>query len=139
MIAGGILIGVLIISLGVYLFNNSSILSSSYSDKLSQDELNQLNNKFLIYAKDLTPQEMVSIINLISENNKKNINIPENQIEVIIDNKIIDTNTVSQDWKMVIMEQAGVNNEPKYKFVSVNYHKQNGRIKQMVWKSMGTS
>ena len=53
MIAGGILIGVLIISLGVYLFNNSSILSSSYSDKLSQDELNQLNNKFLIYEKSI--------------------------------------------------------------------------------------
>ena len=79
---------------------------------------------------------MVSVINLVKENNVKNVDIEENQIEVIIDNKIIDTNTISQDWKMVIMEQAGVNNEPKYKFVSVSYHKQNGRIKQMVWKSM---
>lgn len=137
MIAGGILIGVLIISLGVYLFNNSSILSSSYSDKLSQDELNQLNNKFLIYAKDLTPQEMVSVINLVKENNVKNVDIEENQIEVIIDNKIINILNVSQDWKTVIMEQSDVNNEPKYKFMSVSYNKQNGRINKMIWKSIG--
>ena len=137
MIAGGILIGILIISLGVYLFNNSSILSSSYSDKLSQDELNQLNNKFLIYAKDLTPQEMVSVINLVKENNVKNVDIEENQIEVIIDNKIINTLDVSQDWKTVIMEQSDVNNDPKYKFISVSYNKQNGRINKMIWKSIG--
>lgn len=135
--AGGILIAILIISLGVYLFNSASILSSTYSDKLSQDELNKLNNKFLIYAKDLTPQEMVTIINLVSENNKKNANIEENQIEVMIDNKTIDTNKTSQDWKTVIMEQADVNNDPKYKFVSVSYHEQNGRISQMVWESVG--
>lgn len=136
--AGGILIAILIISLGVYLFNSASILSSTYSDKLSQDELNKLNNKFLIYAKDLTPQQMVTIINLVNENNKKNINVEENQIIVIIDNKIIDTSTTSQDWKTVIMEQADVDNDPKYKFISVSYNEQSGRISQMAWKSTGS-
>ena len=136
-IAGGILIAILIISLGVYIFNNASILSSSYSDKLSQDELNKLNNKFLIYAKDLTPQEMVSIINLVKENNTKNVGVDENQIQVIIDNKIIDTLNVSQDWKAVIMEQAGVDNDPKYKFISVEYNDNNGRISKMSWRSTG--
>ncbi len=128
-IAGGILIAIFIISLGVYLINSTSILSSSYSEKLSQDELNKLNNKFLIYAKDLNPQQMVSIINLVAENNKKNEKVEENKIELIIDNITIDTVNLRTDWKTVIMETADVENSVKYKFISLTYNEENRKNK----------
>lgn len=124
-IAGGILIAIFIISLGVYLMNSTSILSSSYSEKLSQDELNKFNNKFLIYAKDLTPQQMVSIINLIAENNKQNEGIDENQIQLFINNVAIDTINLKSDWKTVIMEEADIENSTKYKFTSLTYNDNN--------------
>lgn len=124
-IAGGILIAIFIISLGVYLMNSTSILSSSYSEKLSQDELNKFNNKFLIYAKDLTPQQMVSIINLIAENNKQNEGVDENQIQLFINNVAIDTINLKSDWKTVIMEEADIENSTKYKFTSLTYNDNN--------------
>ena len=138
-IAGGILIGVLIISLGVYLFQNAANLSTSYSNKIGQDNINVFNKKYLTYAKDLTPQEMVSAVNLISENNKKNINVAENQIQLTIDSITIDTNKITEDWKTVIMEGVSTNNEPKYKFISVGYNDITGMINQMAWRTVGGS
>lgn len=142
-IAGGILIALLIISLGVYLFRNASSFSESYSERLAQDELNKFNNKFLIYAKDLTPQEMVTVFNLVYENNKKNEDIIENQIELVIDGRTIETEYITQEEKNDIMEQIQIqdledqvgNGIIKYEFVSVYYKEDSGKVEKLVYSS----
>ena len=97
-IAGGVLIAIMIISLGIYLFQSAGRLSVEYDEKLSTDAINIHNNKFLTYAKDINAQDMVTLINMIEENNSKNIYAPEMQITLIINQEEIDMSLINEEW-----------------------------------------
>ena len=73
LMAAGALMGILILSLGVYLFISFSSSTASMEKQMEQDEINNFNNKFLAYeAKDnLTIYDVYTVANLAAENNKK--------------------------------------------------------------------
>lgn len=72
-IAAGVLIGVIILSMAVYLFNVFGGYASETQNKIDEKTLSQFNDKFLRYngLTNLTIQDLITVKNYALENNKK--------------------------------------------------------------------
>lgn len=71
LIAGGVLITMIVTSLGVYLYSVYHEHSENMLAAMSEKEVTEFNSKFWAFeGKDLTANEVVSIFNLIRNNNK---------------------------------------------------------------------
>lgn len=69
LMAGGILLGILIISLAVTIFRNTGNVTKTYSATLRQEEITTFNTNFTKYIdKDLTIHEVVTIYNFAESN-----------------------------------------------------------------------
>lgn len=72
-IAGGILIGILTISLFYYMFNRVGQAVDSTSKNSEQEELLEFNKGFEIYNKKIMyGSDVISVINKAIDNNKRN-------------------------------------------------------------------
>lgn len=86
LIAGEILIALLVISIGVFLFVNYAKIGESYEQSRKTDELIKFNSKFTIFAArtDITAQEIITLANYAKSYNKaKN----SNEIKVYVGSK----------------------------------------------------
>lgn len=75
LMAASVLVGVLIISVGVALFNSFGGSSKSIIIKLEESKIHEFNNNFLkYYGKDVevTAHDVVSMANVAKQANKKN-------------------------------------------------------------------
>ena len=83
LIAGGVLIAVLVLSLGVYFARNMAGSASNIYSDLDDSERTEFNQQFLIYEgkDDLTVADVVTIINLAQDSNASG-NVPV-QIQII--------------------------------------------------------
>lgn len=72
LIAAGMLMGVMILSLGVTLFNEMSSYVQTSQETIRFNDLNAFNTQFLKYANstDLTIHDVVTVANLANQNNK---------------------------------------------------------------------
>ena len=71
--AGGVLIAVMILSLIVFTFKTSADFAKSYDDNVAQLNLQAFNNKFEIYNRDdITIQDMITVANMAKDINIKN-------------------------------------------------------------------
>lgn len=70
LIAGGVLIAILIVTLGVTLYTTYSRQAKSYNAIVSTVEIQKYNSNFDVYVgrTDIKPQEIVSVVNLAKEN-----------------------------------------------------------------------
>lgn len=68
-IAGGVLIAILLLTLFTYLFSKMATGTSKIYDMMEQSEIAEFNQKFLNYKgrNDLTVQDVVTIINLAKD------------------------------------------------------------------------
>lgn len=82
LMAAGVLIGVLILSLGVYLYLSFSSSTAEMEKRMELDEINNFNNQFLAYdGKDnLTIYDVYTVANLAKESNRK-FEIEDQKIE----------------------------------------------------------
>lgn len=73
LIAGAVLLGVMLLSVGVYLFTSFGSSSSSINDQLTEKQISQFNVQFTKYEgkTDIRAHDIVSIANLAQQNNKK--------------------------------------------------------------------
>ena len=70
LIAAGVLIGVMIISLGVALFAELDTYVQSSQEQIRFNEQNSFNAKFTKYIRDdLTIQDIITVANLANQNN----------------------------------------------------------------------
>lgn len=125
LIAGGVLIAILIILAGVYLYSLFSEQSKLYKETISATELEKFNSKFDVYLgrENITAQEIVSIVNYAKEYG--------NQIEIYIENKKIEFTATSQEEFLksnlnVLFSCVDSNTNPKYD--------SNGRIIKLTFK-----
>jgi len=74
--AGGVLIGILILSLAVYLFIDFGGKASVIHDRITSNQLTQFNAQFNVYVgrKDVTIYQIISLVNLAKENNEEHQN-----------------------------------------------------------------
>ncbi|MCI8759863.1 MAG: hypothetical protein HFJ34_01850 [Clostridia bacterium] len=70
LMAAGVLIGMLILSLAVYLFASFSSSMSQVYEKNEENQLNQFNTQFTSYmGKKCTIHDIITVANLATENN----------------------------------------------------------------------
>ena len=75
LMAAGVLIGMLIISLAVYLFTSFGTTSAEYHRQNAKQQMDQFNSQFTSYQRDqndkegITIYEVVTLANLATENN----------------------------------------------------------------------
>ena len=131
-IAGGVLVGILIISISIYIILQFSQLSQAYDDRYAEDRKNEINSKFNIYARDITAQELVTLINRIVEYNSKLPSGDEKIIKLTVNNENFLTKTYDEKIKMM-KEQK--DEEPRYKFEKITYDSNTGLITEMIYKT----
>lgn len=70
--AASILLGVMLISIAVYVFNSFGRYAASYTEQQEMQQIAIFNANFTIYEgrSDLTPHDIVTIANLAKQNNK---------------------------------------------------------------------
>lgn len=74
LIAGGVLITMIVASFGVYLYGVYHEHSENMLAAMSEKEISEFNAKFTSYqGKDLTANDVVSIMNLVRDNNLRKI------------------------------------------------------------------
>lgn len=73
LIAGSVLLAVLIISFGLYIFNRFSTSTGKIVSEIEKNKIVQFNTQFYKYeGTELNAHDVVSIANLAKENNKYN-------------------------------------------------------------------
>lgn len=87
--AGGILLAIMVLSIGALMVNSGGLFSQSYSDRIEQDNINNFNQKILYYARNINAQDMVSLINLVKSINDRYDAMDNRDIEVRCDGTIV--------------------------------------------------
>ena len=72
LMAAGVLIGLAILSLAVYLFTTFGVASAEMHGQIEQDRINQFNAQFTSYQQrnDLTIYDVITVVNLAKNNNE---------------------------------------------------------------------
>lgn len=107
LMAAGVLIGIMVLSLAVYLFVTFGSTSAQMHQQKEQDQLNQFNSQFTSYEgkEDITIYDIVTVANLATENNKyyefdtktslpRNNKVSENYIWVVVSSRKYSTGIV---------------------------------------------
>lgn len=86
--AAGVLIGILILSLAVFLFADFSATSKGIYSQIEESQLTQYNAQYTIYSgrDDVTIYEIISLANLAKDNNEyyKDYSNYESEYKVIV-------------------------------------------------------
>ena len=150
--AGGILIGVLILSLAVYLFADFGSTSAEINKKTEEQQLVQFNSKFTTYEtneKKWTVYDVITAAGYARENNKY---YTDDESDGKVDNSYFENNykitvrfesingttdnlqnfDTSYYNKAIQDEQKNVTELPKYSCI-ITYH-DNGRVKSLTFK-----
>lgn len=70
LIGGGILIGILILTIFAYMFSNIGAISDIYLETQEEQDLDVFNSKFNIYTnRDLKIQDVITLNNLVKDYN----------------------------------------------------------------------
>lgn len=157
--AAGVLIGVLVLSLGVYLFVTFGTSAREIRDDINSARLTEFNAKFNMYADrdDITIYDIISLVNLAQENNSYYKDISNYKSDYVIDIYLDTKDTNSTGMNADIdgsVDQFEVNNKKqklletynevikrgetedvgeiavRFKCKSISYHP-NGRIYKM--------
>ena len=69
-IAGGVLIAIIILSIMAYMFSNIEIFGTQYSKTLNDQATEEFNTKFNVYEnRELNIYDVITLYNLAKENN----------------------------------------------------------------------
>ena len=113
-IAGGILIAIAILSVGVLLFSSFTNVGESYEQAQATEALIKFNSKFTIFEErtDITAQEIMTLYNFVEEYNKNNdpdITINKPVGITSIDIEFIKNNSVDNNGRTVYFKCIGDN------------------------------
>lgn len=127
--AAGILIGIMILSMVIYLFQGATQIPKKYNEKLEKEKIEAFNSKFEVYnTENISAQDIVTVINMAVDNNRDYIieNI-DYYINVYLNGKIV--NEYSEEQKVNLMKQVEVkDNIFPFKCKNIVYSNITGRI-----------
>lgn len=143
--AGGVLIGVLILSLMIYLFVSFGATSARINSESADKQVAQFNSKFTSYEnkEGLTIYDVVTVAGYAKENNQyydcdnNSYNKENYNIYVYIGNSNNENNGIqkktSEEMQTLITNEPIVNTAlPTYSCTIKNYHT-NGRVKTIIF------
>lgn len=139
LMAAGVLIGVLILSLAVFLFMDFGATSKGIYSEVESNQLTQYNAQYTIYSgrNDITIYDIISLVNLAQENNnyyKDYTNFEsEYKVSIGLQGETLLLHTIDEDKKQALIsnysEVNSNNGELKYNFKcdKIQYHP-NGKV-----------
>ena len=111
LMAGGVLMGVVILSLAAYLFVTFSSSADDVKSEIANNQLNKFNSQFLAYEQreDLTVYDILTAVNLAENNNKYYQLEPgdTNYITVKVDNSVVNSTDIEKKIKPESLEKEG--------------------------------
>lgn len=139
-IVAGVLLGILILSLGVYLYHIFGDHVSNVQAEIAENTLAQFNDKFLKYDKlnNLTMQDIVTVKNYALENNYKyseyrtSIRAAENNdfIDVYIRSTLI---LDDSDEEMLLDELKRNSGQAPNYTCAVHINSQTGKVNKVIF------
>lgn len=131
--AAGVLIGVLILSLAIFLITDFGQTSSEINRRITDQQLVEFNANFTSYEgkEGLTIYDIVSVAGFARENNNYYDNQDYYKVTVKIGNKEIQ-NCSSDTLNNLIKEEQNTTPLPQYK-CSVKEYYDNGRVKTVIF------
>ena len=142
--AAGVLIGVLIISLAVYLFVDFGSTTADINKQMEKQQLVQFNTKFTSYEgrEELTIYDVITVAGFAQENNLYYGNDDNDEyyknnykVEVILHSNKGWTYEVQKNaidkYNGMIQDEQNTNQLPRYT-CEVKYH-ENGRVKSVTF------
>ena len=131
--AAGVLIGVLILSLAIFLITDFGQTSSEINRRITDQQLVEFNANFTSYEgkEGLTIYDIVSVAGFARENNNYYDNQDYYKVTVKIGNKEIQ-NYYSANLNNLIKEEQNTTPLPQYK-CSVKEYPDNGRVKTVIF------
>lgn len=136
--AAGVLIGVLILSLAVFLFVDFGAKSREVNEQIEEKQLLQYNSQYTVYdgRVDMTIYDVVSLLNLAKENNKNysdyteyingtdykvEVKLPADMQGILTINLIDSYNEVNSSGEI----------KQKFKCTKISYYA-SGRVKEVI-------
>lgn len=124
LIAGGILIAILVISLFPMLFNNLATIKNAEEDVKEAKKLSEWNTSWEVYNKDyLYGTDVITVINKALETDRYTVEVVVDDATVVKDGKLLD-----QQIKLKI-HTSGI-----YICQGVEKNPENGRINKIMFK-----
>lgn len=146
LMAAGVLMGILVLSLAVFLFANFGSTSSQIRSDITSNQLTQFNTQFTIYdgRDDITIYDIISVANLAKENNNNYSSNSDYQVQVAIigiSNNF--QNSSEEDIKKSMNDYSDVTSDEngrtviksKFKCDNITYH-ENGRVATIKFKKI---
>ena len=108
LMAAGVLMGVVILSLAAYLFVTFSSSADDVKSEIANNQLNKFNSQFLAYEQreDLTVYDILTAVNLAENNNKQLEPGDTNYITVMIDNSVVNSTEIEEKIKPENLEEG---------------------------------
>ena len=140
-IAGGVLLTMLVLTMGVYLVGELGRVTDSYTTTLDAAELQKYNSNFEVFVgrNDITPQEIVSLINLAQQKGQEVIiSIEKDSSRKINFTKCMEwEETEKSIFLQEKIEEAKTNNgittQYSYKEGSITYNTE-GKVSQICFE-----
>lgn len=132
--AGGVLIGILIISLAVYLFTDFGSTSAQINAQNSQKQITEFNSKFTVYEgnDNITIYDIITLAGYAKENNEYYKDVEDEKIEVKIGNKDC-TNLKNQE---LINQYPSTNGILKKFICSGIAYNERGKVESITFKEV---
>lgn len=133
--AGGVLIGVLIISLAVYLFVDFGSTSAQINDQNTQKQLTEFNSKFTSYENyySITIYDIITLAGYANENNTY-YGVTSDDGEYYINVKIGNTSILNvAEMKLLDDYVSSDGTFKNFKCTEIKYQ-ENGRVKSITFK-----
>lgn len=135
--AAGVLIGVLLMSLAVYLFIEFGSTSAEINAQNQQQQVTQFNSRFTSYEglDELTIYDIITVLGYAQENNKYYAGVDEYQITVKLGTAEIQGWTEQNKINNINQERENMidNKLQTYKCKISEYHQENGRVKTVIF------
>ena len=146
LMAAGVLLGILILSLAIYLFVSFGQTSAEINEKNRQQQIVQFNSQYTVYLgrKDLTIYDIITIVAYAKENNQDyrdedgNVYAGQNQniVDIFLDgtkisdgkNKSYFDRKIQEDQKELKQDEHDNWVLPTYECSDITYNAQ-GRVK----------
>lgn len=132
-IAGGVLIGILIISLAMYLFVDFGSTSAQIHAQNDLKQINQFNTKFTAYVgnNDITIYDIISVAEYAAENNAYySDSLGENGVTVCISNQPIQGTMNKENLIATYVKNNGDFIPFSCSDADISYH-DNGRVQRI--------
>lgn len=140
LIAAGVLICVMIITLGIALFSSLSQYVEDTQNRIEENALQKFNEQFTKYinCEDLTIQDIVTVANIAYENNKNYNLTVQNGYNYYVTIKIGNTQEIQETIKDNTAQLLKNNSTKKYKctYENVKINPNTGRVYEVIFQEI---